>query len=158
MSSTLTLDFLKQEVQGPPLQAHPVPVPEFKAGMTAWIAELSADERDARMEAPWLAYKEKTGQESNVGLRAFMAAACLCQSQARDFVACDAAGIEELAKLLGKRDAKPVTRLFLKAQTVNGIGEDQVKELEKNSLPSGDGNGTSPLPLGSPARASGSDD
>lgn len=158
MSHALTLDFLKQDKESPPLKAHPVPVYEFGPSMVAWIAELSADERDARMEAPWLAYKKKTGQEDNVGLRAFMAAACWCTGPERVFVAKEPEDIEEAALLLGKRDAKPVTRMFSKAQEVNGIGEDAVAELEKNSLPSGDGSGTKPSPLGLPARASGSND
>lgn len=128
--SSLTLDFLKQ--QGPPLAAHQVQVPEFGPGVVAWIAELSADERDARMEATWLDYKKRTGQESNVGLRAFMAAACWCSGPEREFVAPTPEVIEEAALLLGKRDAKPVTRMFTKAQEVNGIGADAVDELEKN--------------------------
>ena len=156
MSSTLTLEFLKQQSAGPPLVAHPVPVYELGPGMIAWIAELSADERDARMEIPWLKHKEESGRDDNVGFRAFLVAACLCDSQARTFVAKTPEEVGELAALLGQRDSRPITRMFVKAQEANGVGKDQVEELEKNLPPSVAGSGTKPSPPDSPAPASGS--
>lgn len=131
MSSVFTLESLAKQA-AVPLFAHPVPVYEFGAGMVAYIAELSADERDARLEIPWLKHKETNGQSGNEGFRAFAAAACWCNSQARDFVAKDAAEIAAAAAKLGALDSKPVTRMFAKAAEVNGLTEEAIQELEKN--------------------------
>lgn len=157
MSAVLSLDSLKKLADGPPLQAHPVPVYEFGPSTIAWIAELSADERDERLEVPWLEHKEKIGQKSNIGFRAFAAAACWCSGQDRNFIAKDAKAIEEAAAQLGKLDSRPVTRMFAKAAEVNGLTAEAIEELEKNSPPAGDGNGTSPSTPDSPALESGKD-
>lgn len=132
MSQVLTLDFLKEAGGGPSLKAHPVPVYELKPAMIAWIAELSADERDSRLEIPWLAHKEATGQEDEAGFRAFVAAACLCSSEDRTFVAKDAKEIAEAAAMLGKQDSRPVTRLFIKAAELNGLTAAAQEAIEKN--------------------------
>lgn len=126
--SALTLEDLKAPLD---LKAHAVPVPEFGDARKAYVAELTADERDARLEVAWLAYKEKTGQENNVHYRAWCAAACWCD-EARVFVAHDPAGIESVAATLGKQDSKPVTRMFVKASEVNALTEEDIEDLEKN--------------------------
>lgn len=131
MSSVLTLDKLKA-VGVPVLLAEPVPVYEFGAGTVAYIATLDADERDARLEAPWLEHKKRTGQKDDAGFRSFVAAACWCNSQARDFVASDAKEIAEVAAVLGKHDSKPVDRMFQKACELNGLTEAQVDAIAKN--------------------------
>lgn len=111
------------------LAAHAVPVPEW--GRTAYVAELSADERDERLEVSWLAHKAETGQEHNVGYRAWAAAACWCDAS-RNFVAKDTKAIEATAKRMGGLDSKPVTRMFIKASEVNALTEEDIEELEKN--------------------------
>lgn len=131
MSSILTLEKLNASA-ATVLLAHPVQVPEFGPGMVAYIAELTADERDARLEVPWLNHKEQTGQKDNAGFRAFVAAACWCKSQLRDFECADEKAITEAAKVLGGRDSKPVDRMFKLAAKLNGLTEEEVAELEKN--------------------------
>jgi hypothetical protein len=121
-----------ENLNGAHLKAHLVPVPEFGEGMEAWIAELTADERDRRLEVPWLKYKATTGQEDNSGFRAFAAAACWCDGPDRTFVAADEEAILAAAKSLGSQDCRPVTRMFDKALEVNGLTEQAVEAAEKN--------------------------
>lgn len=128
--SVLTLESLKA-LTAPPLKAHLVPVPELSPDAVMYVAELTADERDGRLEIPWAEHCKEIGQENNAGLRAFMVAACWCD-QSRAFVATDAKAIVEVAKQLGTMNSAPITRLFNKCQQVNAIGEEEVKELEKN--------------------------
>lgn len=131
MSNILTLDKLKA-TGTPVLLAQPVAVYEFGAGSVAYIAELTANERDARLEVPWLEHKKKTGQKDDAGFRSYVAAACWCNSQQRDFVAADAKAIAEVAALLGERDSKPVDRMFQKACELNGLTEAHVEAIAKN--------------------------
>lgn len=140
---------------GPKLEAHPVPVYEFGAGEVAYIAELSADERDSRLELSWMEYKTRTGHSSNEHYRAWVAAACWCDA-ARVFVAKEAADIERVAELLGKQSAKPVTRMFSKAADLNALTEEDVEDLKKNSPQPVSGSGTSPSELDLLAPVSGS--
>lgn len=145
MSDILDLKKLKALAEsGPVLNTHPVPVYEWGPGRCAYIAELTADERDARLEVSWLAYKAKTGQENNVHFRAWLAAACWC-NQDRSFIANDAAAIEEAAALFGAQDGRPVTRMSDKAAEVNALSGEAMEELEKNLQPAGDESGKSPL-------------
>jgi len=154
----LTFDKLKQLAADKcPLACEPVPVYEFGPSVVAYVAALGSDERDERVDIPWLEHKEATKQENNVGFRAFLVAACLANSQARDFMAKTTDEISELAAILGKRDGGAVSRLFLKAQKLNGIGEEELSEIEKNLPPCGDGSGTSPSAQGSEAEAPGSE-
>lgn len=153
--AVLTLEHLKTLAAAPSLKAHPVPVYELGAARVAYVAELSADERDERLEVSWLAHKADTGQENNVGFRAWAAAACWCDAS-RAFVAKDAKAIAAVAAQLGGLDSKPVTRMFVKASELNGLTEEDVEDLEKNLPPAGDGNGTSPLEPDSPAPVNGS--
>ena len=111
-----------------PLKAHAVDVPEFGEGMQAWVAELSADDRDG-FEVAWAEYRKSKGQENSVGLRAFLVAACWCSPE-RKFIA--NGDLPKVAQQLGAMPSAPVTRLFDKASSINGIGEEAAKELEKN--------------------------
>lgn len=120
-----------EDLNGAHLKAYAVPVPEFGEGMEAWIAELTADERDRRLDIPWLKHKERSGQQDNAGFRAFAAAACWCD-EARNFVAADEAAIVATAERLNSQLGSPVTRMFVKADEVNGLSESTVEELEKN--------------------------
>lgn len=114
------------------LKAESVPVPEFGEGLEAWIAELSADERDSRMEVSWNEHKKHRGNDSQVGVRAWAVAACLCNGPERKFLAETPEAIADLAAVIGPHSGVPVTRMFAKVQEVNAIGEEQLEELEKN--------------------------
>lgn len=127
----LSLDTLKSLGDNPPLRCRPVPVPELGDGMVAWIAELSAYEKEQRLELPWLKHKESSGQDDQQGFRAFVVAACLCQSEQRDFVAATPAQVKQVADLLGKQGVA-VARMYEKADQINAVGTEQVEEIEKN--------------------------
>ena len=109
-------------------QAHCVPVPEFGEGVEAWVAELTADERDERLDLPWTKRQEETG---GVGFRAYAVAACLCDSE-RKFLAGTTEEIESAAGKLGNQNGRPITRLFDKAAAVNGLTPEAVEAIEKN--------------------------
>lgn len=153
MSNILSLAKLTAE-PAPALNCEPVPVPEYGPGMVAWIAELTQEEREERIEVPFSDYLKRTERKNNVGLRAFTVAACLCKTQARDFEAADDKQTEQLANVLAKRSGIPFLRLFKKVEQLNSLSDEELKEIEKNS-PSGDGNGKSPAVADSPAPASG---
>lgn len=125
----------------PKLIAHPVQVGEWGAGMVAHVAELTADERDTRIDLTWHAYKTENGKADNAHYRAWIAAACWCDAH-RCFVAKEPKDIEAVAKKFGNFSAKPVSRMYELAVKVNGLIEDE--DAEKNSPPAVDGNGTSP--------------
>lgn len=135
--------------EGPKLEAHPVPVYEFGAGEVAYIAELSADERDARLEVAWSEFKERTGKDTNAHYRAWVAAACWCDAS-RVFVAPSPEDIEGVAGKLGVLSAKPVTRMFIKAADLNALTEDAVEDLKKNLLTDSGGSGDALSTLDSP--------
>lgn len=131
----------------PPVKAHCVPVPEL--GGEAWVAELTADERDLRLEIGWDEHKKAVALErkarglangsgqhspvddSNVGLRAWVVAACLCD-ESRNFLCKDVIAISQTCEALGALHSGPVTRLFAKAQEVNGVSAEQLEAIEKN--------------------------
>lgn len=112
----------------PPVAAHPVQVPEFGDGVVAYVAELTADERDRRLEGPWQKHSEANGDGSMAGFRALAVAACLCDEQ-RQFLAATQQDIAAAAERLGKCDSRPITRLFVKAAEINGLtgGDDDEK-------------------------------
>jgi len=116
---------------GVPVSAVSVPVPEWGEGMVAYIAELTADERDERMETWYPRRREAREQENNVGFRAYAVAATLCDAQ-RKFLAADEKAANDLADKLGPQNAVPVSRLFNKACELNGLLPEDVEELEKN--------------------------
>lgn len=120
------LDHLKQAMN---LGARAVPLPEFGDGCVGYVAELSADERDERLEVPWLKRRELTGDDSNAGFRAFAVAACWCDAE-RNFTAKTVKEIEATAEQLGKMDSRPITRLFVEAAKANGLTGDE--DDEKN--------------------------
>ena len=141
--SALTLDHLKDLAASAPLQSHPVPVYEFGAGRVAYIAELSADERDSRIERPWQDHKDRTGSDSMEHFRALAVAACWCAGQDRQFVAKDAAAIAVAAEQLGKANGKAVSRMFELADKLNGFTAAAMEDIGKNSPPAESGSGTS---------------
>lgn len=126
---SLTLDDLRG---CPNLKVQSVPVPEIGEGKTAWIAELSADERDVRIDVPWGEYRERTENTTGEHFKAFAVAACLCATEARDFLAADAAAIESAAAYLGKCGNKAVSRMFDVADKLNGFSHEEREAIEKN--------------------------
>lgn len=107
-----------------------VPVPEFGEGATACIGEMTADEQDERLWLAWNAFKERTGQKDNRRFRPFAVASTLCD-EARKFTY-DADKIADAAAKLAGKSAKAVQRLYLAASQLNGIGDVEVEEIEKN--------------------------
>ncbi len=107
-----------------------VPLPEFGEGVTACIAELTADEQDDRLWMPWNDYKDSTKQENNRGFRSFVVAATLCD-EARKF-SYTTSQLEETALKLAGKSAKAVQRLYLAASQLNGLGDVEVEVIEKN--------------------------
>lgn len=122
----LTLESFKA---APPVLAHEIHTPEFGEGATAWIAELTAAERESRVESPWRKYKELTGQDGS--LRAFLVAACLCNDAGRNFM-CPEHRLGAFAEELAQLPIKTFDRLYHACENVNGLGEAAQAALEKN--------------------------
>lgn len=112
-------DILKAE----DLPVQCVAVPEW--GGDVYVATLRADERD-ELEESWLKIRNA---DSNEGFRAYCVAFCLCEADGKRLFN---DGVLEAARALGKRSAKPVSRLFDVACKLNGLTGNDVKELEKN--------------------------
>ena len=104
-----------------------VEVPEW--GGTVYVRPMSAGERD-RWEGELLERGEKRKESikaATENLRAVFLAKCLC----------DDAGVllfgpDDIEALAGK-SYRAVDRAFEAAQTINGLSEADVEELEKNS-------------------------
>ena len=124
--AALTFDDLRAPM---PVVSHSIPVPEFGNGSTAWIAELTARERETRIEEPWKARKDATGDES--ALRAFLVAACLCTDGSRTFMVPET-GVAVLADSLNLLPLKAFDRLYNACESVNGLDAKEQKALEKN--------------------------
>lgn len=124
--TAFSLEHLKDAMK---LAAHAVPLPELGEGVIGYVAELSADERDERLEVPWLKRRELTGDDSNAGFRAFAVAACWCDAD-RKFVAPTSKDVAAAAAKLGQMDSRPITKLFVEAAKANGLTDDD--EPEKN--------------------------
>lgn len=122
----LTLDCFKVPL---PVFATEVKCPEFGEGSTAWIAELTAQERETRIEAPWRAMKKQSGTDG--GLRQFLVAACLCKGSDREFMVPET-GVPILAEQLGGLPVKALDRLYFACERANGIDDKGQQELEKN--------------------------
>jgi len=110
-----------------------VRVPEFGPGTIAYLGEMSATERDERIEIAWLEHCQAHGKdaEKGVGFRAWAVAASLCDPQ-RKWLAADAAAIASLAGPLGTAPTNVVTRCFLQVKQLQGLTKDDVEALEKN--------------------------
>lgn len=138
----------------PPLKAHSVPVPEFGPDKEVFVAELSAMEQEVRLGQWWINEQKRRGDDTNVGLRAFAVAACLCSDQRRIFLCADEKAVQSAAETLGNTDTKPVARMFAKVQDVNGLVDED--ELEKKLPTKTSGIGSERPPTDSPAPGSGS--
>ena len=132
MSNIITAEKLQALTKDkPPLRCDPVAVPEFGAGAVAYIAELTAYEREQRIELPFQDFKASTNQEDNAGVRAHLIAACLCTDQSRSFEAKAVDAIRSLAALLNGMagdHANAVQRLSNKAGELNALSEESQKK------------------------------
>jgi hypothetical protein len=118
---------LDQEID---LNVRIVAVPEFGADASACIAEMTADEQDERLWITWNSFKERTGQKDNRRFRAFAVASTLCDENRKFTYSADQ--IQEAATKLAGKSAKAVQRLYLAASQLNGIGDVEVEEIQKN--------------------------
>ena len=104
------------------LQRVEVEVPEW--GGTVWIRTLTGNQRDV-FEASLMKANGKTQNLTNV--RGRFAA----------LVVCDESGTQMFndaeAMKLGEKSAAALNRIWDAGTQLNGIGEEAVKELEKNS-------------------------
>ena len=129
----------------PPVAAHKVPIPELDGEI--YVAELTADERDLRIDIGWAEHKkardaEKKAKgllnghgsvvdESNVSLTSWIAAACLCDEQ-RQFMCGDLIEVSKGCEALATLKASVVQRIATKAQEVNAVGAAELEAIEKN--------------------------
>lgn len=145
--ATLTLEQLTSRL--PPVEAHKVPMPEYGEGCEVYLAHLTADERDLRIEIGWAEQKKAVAAEkaaaakingsgaaevvdvSDAGLSSWIVAACLCNEH-RNFLAADLVSISKAAEALGKGDCRTVVKLYARAQEINGTSAAQQEAAEKN--------------------------
>lgn len=138
----ITLDSLGLAV---PTRVVAVDTPEFGPGKQALLGEMTANERDERIELAWQRYCEQRGQDptASVGFRAWAVAASLCDPE-RKWLAPGPADISAAAELLGKAPTNVVTRCFLEVKKLQGLTKEDVEALEKNS-PAGGGTSSASL-------------
>jgi hypothetical protein len=101
-------------------------------GKEFFTKTLSGFERDV-FEAQWLDYKQ---DDSVIGIRAFMVAFCLCDSDGkRTFNSGDSQNPRkdflEAVEKIGEIPASKLQPLFLEAMNQNGFSDAEVIELEK---------------------------
>ena len=114
-----------------------VDVPEW--GGVVRLAVITGSDRDA-YEASMYEMKGKEIKLNRDDMRAkLLARAIVDENLKRIFTDAD---IREL----GKKSSKVIERLFTVAQRLNGMTDDNVKDLEKNSASGGAGSSTSPSP------------
>lgn len=102
----------------------PIPCPEW--GCTLHVRTLTGEERDEFEEGSLVA----KGKKKEISLRNIRA-------RLVELSACDETGKPVFrpgdAKRLGEKSAAVLDRLFAAAQKLNGITDEDVEELEKNS-------------------------
>lgn len=111
-------------------------VPEW--GGNVYLRQIAGYERDS-FEA---SCQERKGQPKLGNFRARFAALVLCDADGKRMFT------PAQAVFLGKKNAKALDRIFDEGSRLNGIGERDVEELEKNSgsARSGEPGSDSPLP------------
>jgi len=142
-----TLDLQAIVNAAPPVKAHKVPMPEM--GGDVWVAELTANERDLRIDIGWAEQKKAValekkaagqlngaGQtslvdESNAGLTTWIALACLCDEN-REFLCKSVVDISQACDSLAGKKGAPIARIAAKAQEVNAVGQAELEAIEKN--------------------------
>lgn len=126
------------------LRAVAVPTPEWKKDSLAYVAELTANERD-ELEIGWAEFKATKGEEDNVGFRAWCVAFCLCDVERG--LLFDPDEVPAMAEKIGKRNGKATSRLFNTISRINGLTKQDIDVLEGNSAATppenADGNGES---------------
>ena len=109
--------------------AAPVPVEVPEWGGTVYVRPMSAGDRDD-WESELITRVEKRKEslrEANKNLRAVFLAMCLCDDAGQLLF-----GPDDIEALSAK-SYRAVDRAYDKAQTINGLSEADVAELEKNS-------------------------
>lgn len=114
-----------------------VDVPEW--GGSVRIKMMTGSERDA-YEASLYELKGQEVKMNRDDVRAKLLVKCLVdENNERLFTDAE-------IKMLGKKSAKVLDKLFTVAQRLNAMTDEDVKKLEKNSVSEGEGYSTSPLP------------
>lgn len=97
-----------------------IDVPEW--GGKVIMQSMCSKDRDA-----WeLAMVDEKGQNKMENIRATLVAACLVDDKGELLFS------PKEVKLLGKKSAKVLDKLFTEAQKISGIGENDVEDLAKN--------------------------
>ena len=107
----------------------PVAVEVSEWGGTVYVRPMSAGERD-RWEGDLLERGEKRKESIGAAvenLRSFFLAKCLCDEDGN--LLFGPGDVEALAA----KNYKPIDRIYEVAQSLNGLSEADVEELEKNS-------------------------
>lgn len=136
----------------PSLKPGKVPTDEIRQGTHAFVAQLTADERDL-LESQWGATR-KDSPRGVVGFRAFVVGWTLCDDRnvrtlkpgsdperlSPEFV--------EQVEAIGRQHAAALSRLFDVACRKNGLTKQDIEDLEGNfeAPPSDDGSGDKPSP------------
>ena len=107
----------------------PIDVPEWKLGEPVYVRPMSAGQRD-RWEGELLERTERRKESIAAAvedLRAVFLAKCLCDENGVLVF-----GPDDI-EALGAKSYRAIDRAYDKAQTINGLSEADVQELEKNS-------------------------
>lgn len=112
------------------LEAKDLPAPEKvecpEWDCTLYVRTITGTERDA-FEQSMIERKGKSRKVNLANVRARFAVLCCCDEEGnRVFEDADAAA-------LGRKAAKPLDRLYAKAQELNGFSDEDAEELAKNS-------------------------
>jgi len=117
----------------------PVEAPEWGLPGGLFVRVMSGTERDA-WESSLVGGTGKNRKADLANIRAKLVATCLCDAAGgRVFMQADVVA-------LGRKSSKPLDRIFSVCQKVNGLSDDDVDELAKNSDgdPSDDSGSDSP--------------
>lgn len=125
--------FSVSDLKAPELQVARVLVPEFDQGgepACCYVKEMTANDRDKRVDTWWEHRKENLDQKDNSGRMAWIAAACLCTEEGK-WLAPSAIEVNELTDKLQEQKAAAIQRIVIAASTMNGIGDSAVERIEK---------------------------
>ncbi len=98
----------------------------------AYVREMTAQERDARIDKWWQSRIEQRKQEEadTTGREAWMAAASLCNEDGT-WMAADALCVNDLCDKLLAKKSSTVRLILIATQELNGIGKAQIEHIEK---------------------------
>jgi hypothetical protein len=125
----MTNEELKALIMGvTDISSEAVTVPEW-GGLMVWVRTLTGKERDA-YEADLIIHNSKTNKTrlNMQNMRSKLLARCLVSEDGKRLF-----GDDEV-EVLGNRSAAAIQRLFKVAQKLNALTDDDVDELEKNSV------------------------